>query len=161
MLFMWLNLIFRSLEHCHPTTKTDFVLFFSFHIKSHTEVPDNWFLTKSVFKSIILWLSCFSVFRRYSLRDNFDCHIVFTDSVHGFRIYHWKVPFRTIIAKFQSNFDRPPARNIPCKGDSDSRVFPFSAGNNGNCRIQSYTYSKRNFGKHSWRYLSLVQLMQL
>lgn len=161
MLFMWLNLIFRSLEHCHPTTKTDFVLFFSFQIKSHTEVPDNWFLTKSVFKSIMLWLSCFSVFRPYSLRDNFDCHIVFTDSVHGFRIYHWKVPFRTIIAKFQSNFDRPPARNIPCKGDSDSRVFPFSAGNNGNCRIQSYIHSKRNFGKHSWRYLSLVQLMQL
>lgn len=160
MLFMWLNLIFRSLEQCHPTTKTDFVLFFSFHIKSHTEVPDNWFLTNSVFKSIILWLSCFSVFRPYSLRDNFNCHILFTDAVHGFRIYHWKVPFRMIIAN--ANFSQistsyPHVTSLA----TDSRVFPFTAGNNGNCRIQSYTHSKRNFGKHSWRYLSLVQLMQL
>lgn len=53
-----------------------------------------------------------------------------------------------IIAKFQSNFDRPPARNIPCKGDSDSRVFPFSAGNNGNCRIQYKLYV---FQKELWK----------
>lgn len=127
MLFMWLNLIFRSLEHCHPTTKTDFVLFFSFHIKSHTEVPDNWFLTKSVFKSITLWLSCFSVFRRYSLRDNFDCHIVFTDSVHGFRIYHWKVPFRTIIAN--ANFSQistgHPHVTSLAKEIATQEYFPF------------------------------------